>query len=365
MELAWANNTWAIGDCYGYTLHSKKLKEAVEAAGVAITLDPKDADLVVHVTTPDLFRPVPGKRNLLFLQVELSEPFIWSETVEQADLLVTSCKHSRDVLVRYFPGPVEICPLGVDVALFPYFERKAPAPGSPWRFLFFGNLNERRKGADQLFAAWHKWQASGRMPPCQLYVKDSGYSDGFMYQVPTEKPRTVMDLFALPPAVKNDIGNGWPPGAIHDSRNLSIKELNALYQSAHCFLMPSCGEAFGMCLTEAQATGAPSAWTAYSAPLDYADTSTGFPITDFEMIPFFRYGKPYAVGAAAKEDAIIGALEQIIADYPAALALGRRASERMRSCYTWSKAAEKFLSICERAMSLPIKHTAVGEGVRA
>lgn len=47
-------------------------------------------------------------------------------------------------------------------------------------------------------------------------------------------------------------------------------------------------------------------------------------------------------------------MQEIVDDYASALERGRKASERMHSRYKWSDAAAKFITICERALSLPV-----------
>jgi len=348
VKLLWINNQFATGPYYGYSIHNHKMKQALLEAGVAITADPsEDFDIAIHITNPHFFKPIPGKKNLLFTQVEMSEPFEWSETVGLADLLVTSCTHSREVLARHYTGRIDICPEGVDPSLFPCWTRRAPSPDEPFRFLFFGYLGERRKGADPLFAAWRNWQASGRMPQnVELYVKSSGHVNGRKYQLPAAAPRALADMFALDPEKRNDLATGWPLGTIKDTRNLSAKEIADLFNSAACFLSPSGNEAWNLCLTEAMSTGCPCVWTAHSAMLDYADSSIGYPITDYEMIPFYRNDERYALGAMPSADAILARMEEIYRDYPAALERGRAASERMRTRFTWRQAAEKFIEIC-------------------
>jgi hypothetical protein len=37
-----------------------------------------------------------------------------------------------------------------------------------------------------------------------------------------------------------------------------------------------------------------------------------------------------------------------MADYPRALALGKRASERMHKSFRWKDAAQEFIKICEK-----------------
>ena len=50
MKLLWAVDGWRAGNAYGMSIHRRKLKEALLAAGVTITVDPRDDfDLAVHV----------------------------------------------------------------------------------------------------------------------------------------------------------------------------------------------------------------------------------------------------------------------------------------------------------------------------
>jgi glycosyltransferase involved in cell wall biosynthesis len=310
--------------------------EALIAAGVRlITCAPSgDYDLAVTITSPDHFQPVRGTRNLLFTQTEFSAPHVWSDAIQEATAVVTSCRHSAEVIARHYPGPIEICPLGIDPVIFPFYQRKAPAAGTPFRFLFMGNLLDERKGAKLLLGAWSSWQRLARMPRCELYMKGNGALGGSVqHSPPSFGARLVID-----------------------TRNLTEAELAALYNRAHAFVMPSCGEGFGLTLCEAMGTGLPAAWTHWSAPVDYANERMGFPISQFRMVRFEQQaeiGEP-CFGAAASEAAIIEAMEEIVRDYPRALALGRRASERMHSQYTWEQSATRFIEICERALVLPI-----------
>jgi len=41
-------------------------------------------------------------------------------------------------------------------------------------------------------------------------------------------------------------------------------------------------------------------------------------------------------------------MQEVYHDYPRALRLGKRASDRMLNNYTWRQAAEKFIEICRR-----------------
>ena len=135
MKLFWAADVHGIGRNYGYSIHAKKMKEALAGLGVEITSDPRDAvGAAVHIVPQSYFRPIPGKRNILFTCCEMTEPTKWDDVAKLADLLVCPCEHNRAVFSRYYPGPIEVCPEGVDSELFPFRERKTPGPGEKFRF---------------------------------------------------------------------------------------------------------------------------------------------------------------------------------------------------------------------------------------
>jgi hypothetical protein len=138
-------------------------------------------------------------------------------------------------------------------------------------------------------------------------------------------------------------------------RDLPIDALVELYNSAHAFVLPSQGEGWGLTLTEGMATGLPCIWTAWSAMLDYADSTIGYPIGNFKLAEMRlareeseAVGKP-AYGADLDPGALMETMDRLYHEYRWALQLGRRASERMHTRYTWRQAAEKFVASCERA----------------
>lgn len=353
LKLLWAHDGFWRSSAFGMSIHRKKMKDALLTASVEIMLDPADTyDLAVHFIRPDCFKPIPGKKNLLFTACEMEEPAVPLSAAP--DVLVVPCEHNRRVFGKHFAGPIEVCPEGIDPALFPFYQRQAPDPDEVFRFLYFGNdFPGTRKGAGFALSAWRAWFKSGRMPQnCQLYFKTTHIpGPELQFSVVFEGEHDFSESF--PVTAPEQLGEVMP-GMVFDMRDLPVEEIAALQNSAHAFVLPSCGEGWGLTLTEAMATGAPCIWTHYSAPVDYADESTGFPITDFKMIPFWKLGEPAGVGepvnygAAAEESAIIARMQEIVQDYPAALARGKAASERMHTSYKWSDAAARFIQICER-----------------
>ena len=342
VKLLWASQLIGTGFAYGYATHANNMRKALAAAGVEISYDRNaDCDIAVSIVPPELFDPVPGRFNLLFSTAEMSEPTEPLKAMPSA--LVVPCEYSKKVFAKFYPGDIHVCPEGVDVEAFPFFQRKEPGPGDRFRFLFNGNIRDSTKGFGLAISAWRAWLTSGRAPAgTQFYVKTTGLPGPELSFYPAVNGNLV-GPFPLPPEVSLDLPE---IAMVVDNRNLPVRELAALYNSSHALLAPSLGEAWNLVLTEAMATGMPCAWTHATSTLDYADTSTGWPITAFKPC-IFRQDMPGYYGFAAEESAIINAMQEIVDDYPAALARGRAASERMKK-YSWRAAAEKFVHICRR-----------------
>ena len=331
------------GADYGYSVHRRKLRDALIAAGADLTFDENDgADVAVAVNFPLDFRAVPGVPTIAFTQVELSspkDPLAWFEHIRDAAAVVTSCRHSAEVIGRYFAGPVSTVPLGVDRAKFPFHERKQPGPDEPLQFLWLNNYEAHEKQIEVMLVSWYNWKISGRRPAnVRLYIKASGVPGGTKRTLPQAPPRDGPDLRFTSPDV------------IFDDRNLSAQELTQLLNESHCYVSTSAGEGWSMGTTECMSTGMPCIHPAWSAFLDFSDDTIAYPISDFVLHPFMAKKTdvvPSALGARLNPYALIEAMDHVFRNYGEALEKGRLASERMRR-YTWEASARRFLSILDQ-----------------
>jgi glycosyltransferase involved in cell wall biosynthesis len=146
------------------------------------------------------------------------------------------------------------------------------------------------------------------------------------------------------------------PGMAVDLRRLTTNELADLYRSSHVFLFPSRGEGWGLTLSDALASGLPSIWTHNTAPVDYTGPEFGYPLTRLTFRDFGTVRGPNGLGlpcfcSEPDEREIIEKLEEIISDYPTAVAKGRKASEHMHMNYSWAKAGERLAEILEGVLA--------------
>ena len=353
-----------IGDAYGYFKLTHLMRDALTNEGIQIT-SASDADIALHISGADYWRPIDGKKNVLFTMMETTGlPEHWRDYFTRADMIIVPCEHNKPMYQARYSGRVEVCQLGTSPVEFPFFQRSAPSPQEPFRFLWVGGPSIR-KGQAQAVIAFTRWLRAGTIPAnAQLYLKNTDHGKSgilnFRVGIDHDAGNHPWGLDFLPerelPSHTDKL-----PSVVHDFRNLITGELNELYRSAHAFLLPSLGEGWGLTLTEAMATGLPCIWTHWSAPCDYADETIGYPLTRYKVGRFFYSdaffntdGSPRGSntdwersGAIADPAEIIENMSAIYQDYPAALERGKLASERMHSRYTWAHAARRLIKLLE------------------
>lgn len=212
LKLHWCDIGMGIGNAYGYSTHARNMKRHVaEIADIR-----PDADISLQIQTADKFQPVPGKYNVLFTMYEADEiPHSFIAGIQKADHIIVPCEHNKRIFRPHCSVPIDVCHEGCNPDIYTYQERHMPRL-QPFRFLWVGAPNPR-KGWEEVVAAWWAMDAKDK-PEIELYLKTT------MGELHEKK---------------------W--NVTYDSRNLSLKELVALYHSAHCFLFPTRGEGWGLC----------------------------------------------------------------------------------------------------------------------
>ncbi|HTY53923.1 MAG TPA: glycosyltransferase family 4 protein [Candidatus Binataceae bacterium] len=299
-----------FGNAFGYSRWSDELRAALDQLGYHVE-DADTANALVHVTPPHFFTPRANYLNVLFTAFEGEIlPAAYRAPCKRADLVVVPSRHNLRVFNAAGISAFR-CPLGVDAARFPFFERHVPRPDQKFRYLWVGAPNPR-KGWPLLDRAWRP--EFERDSEVELYVKTTSAAGSI-----------------------DRAGN-----VIADSRCLSDQELAALYASAHCFVFPSYGEAFGLTLAEAMATGLPSIFTDYAGVRDFANRDNAYPV-NARMIAVEYFGPN--VMASIDPAALAAEMRTVQRNYSHALAKGRRAANSLARDFTWHKAALTLHSI--------------------
>lgn len=348
MKLCWASDYWVgAGNAYGYSVHSRMMKEHTARL---IELN-DDAPMALHIQSGDNFRPIGGKKNLLFTMFEANQlPAVWLPRIRQADVLIVPCEHNKRVFRKYYDREIYVCHEGVDLEVFPYMERNERA--SPFVFLWVGAPNPR-KGLNYLTTAWTKsefWINPKFLlylkmtPPPPLVGKEKilevakarKWVRGGMEYLEDAATREEM-------RERVEIVGG---NIIVDTRKLPIETLSKLYQSANCFVLPSKGEGFGLTLAEAMATGAPCIATSWSGTADFFDRKVGYPIK-FEVkgTRIGQYAQFFADTAEPDVEDIRRLMRLVVDDYRKAMQKGKAAHERIKNGFTWPRAARRLVEI--------------------
>ena len=327
LAVCWATEYEGIGNSYGYSVHNARSREAVAEAGVRIE---PGAPVALHVAPAHLFRPIPGKVNVLYMAWETDTlPEGQREGIARADVVIVTASFLLNVVREAFPNkPIYLCHEGVDTEFYGFRQREKPV-GSPFRFLWLGAPNAR-KGWELVMQAWRAFQGDGRV---ELYLKTT-VTNRF------ERHRNV----------------------IFDSRNFEPQRLTSLYHSAHAFLFPSFGEGFGLTMAEAMSTGLPVAYTPWSSLTDLADATCAYPLS-YRLIPAWATPNGgLSTETRPPEEAVRTHLAQaepghlaermvwIFQHYPRAVRKGERAARRVRERFTWKHTGRRLAAILEEVI---------------
>jgi glycosyltransferase involved in cell wall biosynthesis len=140
-----------------------------------------------------------------------------------------------------------------------------------------------RKNLDRLLKAWAFFVAEH--PGSVLYLHTNPYTStggpdltaicefyGLPYHIGSLKPGQTLKGYAV----------AFPDMYMMDRGEYSTFTLNALYNAADLFLLPSAGEGFGIPALEAQAAGCPVALSDYTAQAELAEAGYRIPIDDMD-----------------------------------------------------------------------------------
>ena len=122
-------------------------------------------------------------------------------------------------------------------------------------------------------------------------------------------------------------------------------DMATLYRSADCFVISTRGEGWGMPILEAMACGLPTIATAWSSQVDFFNESNGYPV-DVEKLIDAKAKCPYYEGfkwANPSEEHLIQRMRYVYENQEAAREKGMKASEEVRTMWTWDKAAERMI----------------------
>lgn len=349
-----------VANALGYNTHNKYMRKHAQRV---MDFDEK-AEVALTITPADKFKPVPGKFNILFSMWEfLDLPKTYIEGINRADALVVPCRFCKDLFSRYTNVPIHVCWEGIEPEQYPYFERERPLPGKPFRFLWVGAPNPR-KGYPLVLEAVKMVE---NIPQMEIYIKTTMPQISWLdlvkiiwkkrdriFNPKTKDVETVNVRNALVRSIRripkpyyaNQIKRmGKHGNIIFDARFLPFEELLELYRSAHCFILPSFGEGWGLTLSEAMATGAPCIATRMTGTEDFFDDTVGFTLKHSVREQTLRDYDLTTRGYIPDTEDMIKKMLYVYKNYDEALRRGRKASNRIHSKFTWERSARRLKEI--------------------
>jgi glycosyltransferase involved in cell wall biosynthesis len=353
-----------VANALGYTSHHNAMKKYSERY---ITFD-NEAPVALTIIPADHFRPIEGKKNILFTMWEfLDIPKVYIDSLKKADYLVVPSAFCRDLFKKHFEKPIYVCWEGIEPEKFPFYQRKFPdhTKGEKFRFLWLGAPNAR-KGYQLVLEAT---KLAEECPQWEIYIKTTAskktpwnkYPRMFFKRIlamfnpkfKETKRRQLKELYRsvkrmLSPHIDNKLQVfGKHKNIIFDTRKLPENELTELYNSAHCFLHPTMGEGWGLTLCEAMATGCPCISTNVTGVREFFNAEVGYEI-DYKIdnVDLRDYYKLETRGYLPDTKNFVEKMIYVYQHYYGeALHKGKKASERIHSRFTWDKSGQRLAEI--------------------
>ena len=263
-------------------------------------------------------------------RMPVKNSYKYMERANLVDILfVCSDASARMFREAAFDKPIIVIPLGVDIDNYPFIERDYKQV--PFTFLHFTS-QFMRKGTDLVLKAFRIVREQN--PNIQLLVH--------CY-------KGVMTNNAI-----NDIETTCKeyPGVIFE-RETNISQLHHsvldVYRDCHCLIAPSREEGWGMCITEAMATGMPVITTRSSAMREYFSDRFGWWVNLSNIYNPASIVYSTGVGYIGEPDitTLIDSMVIAINNRDICAIKGTAGSKYIKECLTWDHSVVKMLPLLQ------------------
>jgi glycosyltransferase involved in cell wall biosynthesis len=352
-----------VANILGYATHSAYLQKYAERH---LHLD-ISAKIAMTITPADIFRPVPGKKNILFTMWEfLDLPDNYIAGMNRADAIIVPSRFCKELLSRYTKKPIYTCWEGIEPEHYPYYQRAFPdiKHGRRFRLLWVGAPNARKGYLSILEVI----KLVEQIPELEIYIKTTAPRKTPFKEYPAVFWGRIKRIFKErdPEARKNEIAQlqkslkkqmkfeiadkfstfGKYKNIFVDTRKITTEEMRNLYNSAHCFLLPTMGEGWGLTLCEAMATGCPSIATNVTGVSEFFGSDFGYELKyEVKPVDLRDYFKLKTSGYAPDTRHLIEQVIYVFKNYQEALRKGARASAHIHGKFTWDNSAKRLAQI--------------------
>jgi glycosyltransferase involved in cell wall biosynthesis len=240
----------------------------------------------------------------------LPEPVV--EDVNTNDqVFVTSSFVQRVFVECGVTIPVSILGHGVDPALYRYLPR---TKGDPFTFLCVAE-HTPRKNLPMLIRSFER--AFRDQSGVRLKLKLGLHGEGDLRELITQPDKIVLATEELEQEA----------------------DMVELYNQAHCFVLPTRAEGFGMPILEAMATGLPVIVTNYSGHLDFCHSSNSYLLDCKGLVDSDPACFPYVESQWADPDEahLTHLLREVYDRYDEALAKGVAGAKTIAESWSWDQ----------------------------
>jgi glycosyltransferase involved in cell wall biosynthesis len=284
-----------------------KVRRLIDPAPDAATTD----QMLTFCSVLNAQRPRLARRMTPWLFYELSSlPEHIAAGINTNDHVYATSDFVRRVFVDHgVTVPVSVLGHGFDPAHYQYAPRQV---NGPFTFLCIAE-NTPRKNLPGLVRSFER--AFADRDDVQLLLKIGLHGVGDLRSTISQPRKVILVTEALP----------------------GDAELARLYHSAHCFVLPTRGEGFGMPVLEAMATGLPVIVTDYSGHLDFCNEENAYLIRNRGLVDSDTACFPHLASqwADPDEDHLVELMRHVYGNYQDALDKAKCAYETVRENWTW------------------------------
>ena len=260
--------------------------------------DVRDVDIIFQQTTPNEMEPKAGKFNVGAFCWETDRiPELWVNHLNKMDLVLVPCQDNLDTARRCgVIVPVEKIHYACNTKRYddalsggvkPFL-----VPGADSYFKFLSIFQFSKKKAFEVLLKSYLSECNPEDPVCLVVKTYMGPMDG-----PAEKQR----VHQLIGAVKELLRLKQYPRIhlIHDV--LSHDQIDRLYATADCYVLPSRGEGWGVPHFDALGFGLPAIATRGTGPTEFITPDCGW-LIDSHMSPVIDMPHPHEFLYTGKEN---------------------------------------------------------------
>lgn len=270
-----------------------------------------------------------GFRSAFLIHEGSKLPPQYAQAAKKVDLVLAPSKATKRLGKWNGISNIRIVPEGVD----PDFYYPVKKKKDKFKFLFVGSwtgLEIDRKGAGSLIKAFHE---EFKNEDVELYLKLSTF-----WMAPFDVQKRIRKIIG---EKNNKIK--------FDQTPRTPEQIRSLYWNCDAFVMPTSGEAFGLTIIEAMASGIPVIVTRdkNSGYMDYTKDYVTY--TDWKELregnhAFFCEGNMFP--KIDVED-LKKKMREVYENYEKKRKLAKKASDFVRKEFNWDKAAKKLIKVLE------------------